>query len=272
MNRQQQQRHSRQNCQICHKSVQADRLVAHQTQCLMQQRERRTQQQQQQQSRQQYYQQQRQPQQRINNSHNHNRNYNIQYSQDSSDSDQDGMVQFPNFNQIFGPNSQFQRSMDNMRHQMNEAFNINLNFGSDSFQFNLQTNGGQRQHIQIRNIGPGIQVQQVFNMPNVQFYYGDDDDDDEDENYQENQFYQDQEPEVEERRQAQPMRSSEIKQIPTQKYIPNQKNLNCVVCMIDFKKSDNVKILECFHQFHAKCIDQWLKQKGECPVCRHQLN
>ncbi|CAD8066531.1 unnamed protein product [Paramecium sonneborni] len=270
MNRQQQQRHSRQNCQICHKSVQSNRLLTHQTQCLMQQRQRRTQQQQQQEQRPQYYQQQRQPQQRINNSHNYNRNYNIQHTQDSSDSDDEGMLQFPNFNQIFGPNSQFQRSMENMRHQMNEAFNINLNFGSDSFQFNLNTNIGQRQHIQIRNIGPQIQVQQFFNVPNVQFLYDNDDDDDEDD--YENQYYQNQDPENEERRQPQPMSSSEIKQIPTSKYKPNQKNLNCVVCMLDFKKSENVKILDCLHQFHAKCIDQWLKQKGECPICRHQLN
>ncbi|CAD8066535.1 unnamed protein product [Paramecium sonneborni] len=127
-----------------------------------------------------------------------------------------------------------------------------------------------KQHIQIRNIGPQIQVQQFFNVPNVQFLYDNDDDDDEDD--YENQYYQNQDPENEERRQPQPMSSSEIKQIPTSKYKPNQKNLNCVVCMLDFKKSENVKILDCLHQFHAKCIDQWLKQKGECPICRHQLN
>ncbi|CAK79891.1 unnamed protein product (macronuclear) [Paramecium tetraurelia] len=156
--------------------------------------------------------------------------------------------------------------MENMRHQMNEAFNINLNFGSDLFQLNLQTNGNQRQHIQIRTLGPEIQVQQFFNMPTFQFIYDDDDNSD-----QEYQSYPSQEQEVQQIRQAQPMSLSEIKGIPTQKYIPNKKNKNCVICMIDFKKSNNVKILHCLHQFHAKCINQWLKQKGECPVCRHQL-
>ncbi|CAD8174429.1 unnamed protein product [Paramecium octaurelia] len=261
MNRQE---HSHQICQICHKQIKSNKMASHKTQCLRNQRQRRSQQQQQQQR----DQQQRQSQQRINNSV----NYNIQYIQDSSDSELEGMPQFPNFNQIFGPSSYFQRSMENMRHQMNEAFNINLNFGSDLFQINLQTNGNQRQHIQINSIGPEIQAQQFFHIPSFQFIYDDDDDDDDDDDSDlENQSHPSQEPEAQQIRQAQPMSLSEIKRIPTQKYIPNKKNKNCVICMIDFKKSDNVKILHCFHQFHAKCINQWLKQKGECPVCRHQL-
>lgn len=27
----------------------------------------------------------------------------------------------------------------------------------------------------------------------------------------------------------------------------------------------------CFHIFHIKCIDVWIKKNGKCPFCRHGL-
>ena len=33
----------------------------------------------------------------------------------------------------------------------------------------------------------------------------------------------------------------------------------CVVCMYDFDAHQLVRVLPCAHEFHAKCIDQWLK-------------
>lgn len=71
-----------------------------------------------------------------------------------------------------------------------------------------------------------------------------------------------------------------MKQIPTIKYNGNKQNKNCVVCMTDFKKNDQVKylfsyifirILYCSHQFHGKCIDEWLICKAECPMCRSEI-
>ena len=33
----------------------------------------------------------------------------------------------------------------------------------------------------------------------------------------------------------------------------------CVVCMCDFEVRQSLRILPCSHEFHAKCVDKWLK-------------
>ena len=35
----------------------------------------------------------------------------------------------------------------------------------------------------------------------------------------------------------------------------------CVVCMSDFETRQVVRVLPCSHEFHAKCVDKWLKVK-----------
>lgn len=44
---------------------------------------------------------------------------------------------------------------------------------------------------------------------------------------------------------------------------------DCVICLeqIDEEKNDK-KTLTCNHTFHSTCIDTWLQQKKECPICR----
>ena len=43
----------------------------------------------------------------------------------------------------------------------------------------------------------------------------------------------------------------------------------CSVCMMDFKKGDELSVLKCKHEFHKGCIVQWLKNYNyRCPVCR----
>ena len=36
----------------------------------------------------------------------------------------------------------------------------------------------------------------------------------------------------------------------------------CVVCMSDFETRQMVRVLPCSHEFHAKCVDKWLKVTG----------
>ncbi|EAR94496.2 zinc finger, C3HC4 type (RING finger) protein (macronuclear) [Tetrahymena thermophila SB210] len=42
----------------------------------------------------------------------------------------------------------------------------------------------------------------------------------------------------------------------------------CVVCLEKFCNDVDVRILKCQHYFHQSCVDEWLKKKMECPVCR----
>merc|ERR1712154_276233 len=46
---------------------------------------------------------------------------------------------------------------------------------------------------------------------------------------------------------------------------------NCQICMEDFEEGDELRTLPCFHLFHAKCVDQWLKVNSICPTCRHKI-
>ncbi|GAB6030014.1 hypothetical protein CHUAL_005705 [Chamberlinius hualienensis] len=34
---------------------------------------------------------------------------------------------------------------------------------------------------------------------------------------------------------------------------------NCHICLCDYDQGDNLRILPCFHNFHAPCIDRWLQ-------------
>lgn len=45
----------------------------------------------------------------------------------------------------------------------------------------------------------------------------------------------------------------------------------CSVCLMDFEHGDSLRTLECAHRFHMACVDQWLAQSGQCPVCKKQV-
>lgn len=34
---------------------------------------------------------------------------------------------------------------------------------------------------------------------------------------------------------------------------------SCVVCMCDFEARQTLRVLPCSHEFHAKCVDKWLR-------------
>ncbi|TYH51744.1 hypothetical protein ES332_D10G299400v1 [Gossypium tomentosum] len=44
--------------------------------------------------------------------------------------------------------------------------------------------------------------------------------------------------------------------------------LTCSVCLEQVNAGDLIRSLPCLHQFHANCIDPWLRQQGTCPVCK----
>jgi hypothetical protein len=55
--------------------------------------------------------------------------------------------------------------------------------------------------------------------------------------------------------------------IATASVLP-QEQKNCCICLADFEAGDQAKTLPCFHLFHSVCIDQWLRQSNQCPVCK----
>ena len=46
-------------------------------------------------------------------------------------------------------------------------------------------------------------------------------------------------------------------------------NNECVICLEGMVINNKVKILRCGHIYHYKCINDWIKKKGEinCPLC-----
>ncbi|CAN6289893.1 unnamed protein product [Urochloa humidicola] len=48
--------------------------------------------------------------------------------------------------------------------------------------------------------------------------------------------------------------------------------LTCSVCLEQVAVGDLLRSLPCLHQFHANCIDPWLRQQGTCPICKHQVS
>ncbi|KAF9185496.1 hypothetical protein BGZ51_006602 [Haplosporangium sp. Z 767] len=46
---------------------------------------------------------------------------------------------------------------------------------------------------------------------------------------------------------------------------------NCTICLQTFEQSDYLRPLPCRHAFHVDCIDEWLRQSAQCPICRQEV-
>ena len=46
---------------------------------------------------------------------------------------------------------------------------------------------------------------------------------------------------------------------------------DCPICQLTYTKGEDKRRLHCNHEFHKKCIDKWLKQVLNCPLCRKEI-
>ena len=42
----------------------------------------------------------------------------------------------------------------------------------------------------------------------------------------------------------------------------------CSICLIFFKNGDQISRLNCGHLFHTNCVNKWISNKKNCPLCR----
>ncbi|XP_044493795.1 putative RING-H2 finger protein ATL21A [Mangifera indica] len=54
------------------------------------------------------------------------------------------------------------------------------------------------------------------------------------------------------------------------KRVPGPNDTTCPICLSEYRCKDAIRCMpHCKHCFHADCIDEWLRMKGTCPVCRN---
>ena len=42
----------------------------------------------------------------------------------------------------------------------------------------------------------------------------------------------------------------------------------CSICLDNYIKEDILNELKCGHKYHNTCIDDWIKNNNNCPLCR----
>lgn len=44
--------------------------------------------------------------------------------------------------------------------------------------------------------------------------------------------------------------------------------VKCSICQVDFEEGNELGTLKCGHNHHVQCIEEWLLQKNQCPICK----
>ncbi|KAL9225291.1 hypothetical protein vseg_001236 [Gypsophila vaccaria] len=45
----------------------------------------------------------------------------------------------------------------------------------------------------------------------------------------------------------------------------------CAICFSGYKNKQSITTLPCAHQYHSKCINEWLYKSKTCPVCKKEV-
>ena len=54
-------------------------------------------------------------------------------------------------------------------------------------------------------------------------------------------------------------------------YVSEIKDGNCIICLDDMERGQQIRTLRCMHKFHKSCVDDWLERQNLdtllCPIC-----
>ena len=59
----------------------------------------------------------------------------------------------------------------------------------------------------------------------------------------------------------------EEKQFLEFKILGNFENNECIICLDNMKKDDDIIIIKCGHKYHKTCLMKWFNKKKICPEC-----
>eukprot|EP00736_Rhodelphis_marinus_P005519 Rmarinus@m.22078 len=48
-------------------------------------------------------------------------------------------------------------------------------------------------------------------------------------------------------------------------------HVNCAICLSTMGPGDVVVTLRCMHLYHKLCLEEWIKRKRLCPLCKHGI-
>jgi hypothetical protein len=46
----------------------------------------------------------------------------------------------------------------------------------------------------------------------------------------------------------------------------------CAICLVEYSAHEKLRTLRCSHHFHKECIDLWLKNNKNCPLCQQNIS
>jgi len=51
----------------------------------------------------------------------------------------------------------------------------------------------------------------------------------------------------------------------------DQTAMSCAICLCEYESNDLLRQMPCRHLFHKECVDEWLKLKRTCPLCKFDI-
>ncbi|KAH7656805.1 E3 ubiquitin-protein ligase Arkadia protein [Dioscorea alata] len=60
----------------------------------------------------------------------------------------------------------------------------------------------------------------------------------------------------------------ETKYLSKQVTVGDDAEVKCAICLAEYEEGEHLGMLKCSHDFHFRCIKQWLVMKNVCPICK----